>query len=1480
MRHFMLGRWAKLWAAMRLLLAATAFALLGGCGAVGAGDVKDEPVGAQRAPLVNLPGAGANKKSPTPPASVTPPPGGKKTVWVLMKQQPNLTPAKSQKDWKARGQAVYQALTSTAQTSQAAISTSLKNRAIRHEKYWIVNAIKVTAEPSVIDELARRSDVARVVPDKVYQIPPVQKSSAPPGVSATEWGLDNIRAPQVWSDLGVFGDGIVIGSIDTGVEYTHPALVEQYRGSLGGGTFDHSYNWYDPANVCGFPSEVPCDNVFHGTHTVGTMVGDDHAGNQIGVAPQAKWIAAKGCETNSCSLESLLAAGQWMLAPTDLSGQNPRPDLRPNVINNSWGGGPGDEFYRPIVQAWTAAGIFPVFSSGNSGPSCGSAGSPGDYPESFTVGAYDVNNFIASFSSRGPSALGAGGKPNIAAPGVFVRSSVPGNGYEFFDGTSMAAPHVAGTVALLWSGSAALLNDVEATRTLLGGTAIDTDDTSCGGTPENNNVFGEGRLDAFAAVDQSPRGPTGYLAGSVVDEGGQPVSQAALSVSNGTVSRSIRSDAAGAYQLRLPVGTYEATVSAFGYLSTSVGALVVAEDQVTAQDFVLAAAPSFAVSGRVFDGAGQPLAGATVSIDATPIPSTVSADDGSYVFPSVPAGSYTLRAELVGCFDTQTTAVDVSGPTELDFALPQHTDSFGYSCRPTTFDFVEGTSPLPLSGDDAMVTVPLPFTFNYYGSSFQEVSIATNGFLSFLQTFPSFGNTPLPDPFEPNGAVYAFWDDLFVNFGSSVLTEVVGSAPDRRFVVEWRDVELLGQPGVPLTFEIVLHESGQITMQYRTLGPSSLDQGGSATVGIEDPTGTIGLQYLFDQPRLTPGLAVRYSAPPYAVVRGSVVDANDGLPLAGASIEALTAGGQVRAGVTDAAGAYQLAVPEGPVIITASAARYQSAQVSLDAVDGETYVQDFALATATATIDPGSLKWVIPAGQARTGMLNLQNAGSSSLTFLVQESGGGRVAFSPTRLLARNPNAKPAAANTRELFKAGVNASGMAPTATGDVLFSFTPTISQAWGVGYTGQLWLGEFGNKRNHEFSVTGVASGRSWQAPVVGPAAGDMAYDAERNLVCQVDIEGDNGIHCFNPDTGLEVASIVGMFPWTSISQRGLAYRPDDDSFYVGGWNSGTIFHVAGLGSPNPGEVLSACSPPDGSISGLGWNGSAEVLWVATNSPSDTIYQIAPSDCTVLSTIAPPLPGFNGAGLEVDESGNVWIVTQSSNSVHLVESGVPSVVDVPWLGVTPGTGTVSPGASANLAVTVNSSGLAPGQYLATVIIETNAGRTPRLRVPVSLLVTDYQRSINAGGNAYTDTQGEPWVADKKWSEGGWGYYQKGSTASTSQAIAGTDDDALYKDARIDPYAYRFDNVPNGIYEVDLRFAEIVKLGKKERRVFDVVIEDTMVLPAHDVDYEVGRFTADDNVFYIPVTDQRLDVRFIARAGFAKPVINAVRVTRRPDK
>ena len=255
----------------------------------------------------------------------------------------------------------------------------------------------------------------------------------------------------------------MVANIDTGVEFDHPALVNQYRGTQGEGMYDHNYNWFDPSNICGFPSEAPCDNEGHGTHTMGTIVGDDGGDNQIGVAPGAQWIAAKGCEDFFCSFEALLSAGEWILAPTDLNGENPRPDLRPHIVNNSWGGGAGDEFYRGIVQAWVAAGIFPVFANGNLGPYCFSSDSPGDYPESYAVGAYDIAEELAFFSGRGPSAFEII-KPNIAAPGVDVRSSVPGGQYAWNSGTSMATPHVTGAVALMWSAALAISGDVDADR--------------------------------------------------------------------------------------------------------------------------------------------------------------------------------------------------------------------------------------------------------------------------------------------------------------------------------------------------------------------------------------------------------------------------------------------------------------------------------------------------------------------------------------------------------------------------------------------------------------------------------------------------------------------------------------------------------------------------------------------------------------------------------------------------------------------------------------------------------------------------------------------------------------------------------------------------------------------------------------------------------------------------------------------------------
>lgn len=661
----------------------------------------------------------------------------------------------------------------------------------------------------------------------------------------------------MWKTLCVRGEGVVVANIDTGVDYRHPALVGQYRGNLGG-TFDHDYNWFDPSAVC--PGDAPCDNNSHGTHTMGTMVGDDGDGNRIGVAPGATWIAAKGCESSSCSDRALLRSGEWVLAPTDLNGDNPRPELRPNVVNNSWGTNDGsDPFYAETVAAWVAAGIFPSFSNGNAGPACRTVGAPGSYPESYGVGAFDERNRIASFSSRGPSPVDGSIKPDIAAPGVDVRSSVPG-GYASFDGTSMAAPHLSGSVALLWSAAPDLVGDIAATRAVLDVTAIDVADDQCGGTPEDNNVWGEGRLDAFAAVQHAPRGPSGTLRGAVLTAGtGTPVAGAVVVATGGGLERSTIADEDGRFSLVLPAGRWHLDVSAFGYEARTIRDVKVSVDQVTRVTIRLRAFPAHAVTGAVVDGLGDPVPGAVVTLGGTPLPSQVTGPDGRFAFPSVPEGRYRLSVQPGGCFEPRTMRVDVDGPERIRVLTENVVDAAGYGCDLVAATYVDAGTVVPLSGDDDARRVDLPFTFTFYGRAVSSVHIGTNGLLNFRDETNPFTNERIPSPGVPNLTVYAFWDDLVIDNQASVRIQTLGSAPDRRFVVEWRNANFYDDSGIRVTVQAILGEDGTVTTQWFDLGQDPRERGGSATVGIENADGTTGIQYSFDEAVLSSGQAVRFA---------------------------------------------------------------------------------------------------------------------------------------------------------------------------------------------------------------------------------------------------------------------------------------------------------------------------------------------------------------------------------------------------------------------------------------------------------------------------------------------------------------------------------------------------------------------------------------------------------------------------------------------
>ena len=753
----------------------------------------------------------------------------------------------------------------------------------------------MTSGQVVLDWLRAQSEVREIIADQVFQIPEPTPATPEGEIDAVEWNVARINAPQVWATFNVRGEGIVVANIDTGVQYNHTALVTQYRGSLGGGVFDHNYNWFDPSLICGNPSLVPCDNNGHGTHTMGSMVGDDGAANQIGVAPRARFIMAKGCESNSSSSSALLASAQWILAPTNLSGQNPRPDLRPHVVNNSWGGGGGDPWYQASVQVWIASGIFPAFSNGNSGPSCNTSGSPGDYVVSYSSGAFDINNAIASFSSRGPAAPVFGGiKPNIAAPGVSVRSSVPTNSYSSFSGTSMASPHTAAAVALMWSAAPALVGDIAATRALLDQTAIDTSDLQCGGTAADNNVWGEGRLDAFAAVSQSPIGPTGALQGTLTDANTNlPISGATVQAV-GPIVRTTTTNASGSYSFPvLSVGSYNVTASKFGYLTQTVTGVAVNGGATTVQNFALQSAPSFSVSGFVRDSDSNPIANATVTILGTPIPPATTAADGSYSFASVPAGAYNVQAAAGRCNDSLTLPLVLNGNVaNFNFTLPQRSDAFGYFCQIQTPNYIEAGTALPLTGDDASLQVSLPFPFTFYGNMYNTAWVATNGHLNFLAANTSFSNVSIPSTAAPNGAIYPFWDDLFVDSPTaSVRSQLLGSAPNRQFVIEWRNVRFFGDTTRRLDFEVVLYENGRILTQYRNIANDGREKGNSATLGIENANGTVALQYSFNQSFIAdPQFAVLYRLPPSAFVEGTLTDLNDGLPVAGATVNALKLG--------------------------------------------------------------------------------------------------------------------------------------------------------------------------------------------------------------------------------------------------------------------------------------------------------------------------------------------------------------------------------------------------------------------------------------------------------------------------------------------------------------------------------------------------------------------------------------------------------------
>ncbi|MGW1975525.1 S8 family serine peptidase [Streptomyces sp. NPDC001889] len=1124
---------------------------------------------------------------------------GKATFWVYLDSSADLSPALRATTKAAKGKAVHQAQRDHARRTQADLLKALESARADFTSYWIVNAVRVVGSAKLADSIAQRPEVARIDAEDTLSLPKPARGDREPAVNAVEWNIDRVKAPQVWDQLGVRGEGVVVANIDSGVDYQHPAIDGQYRGRAADGSYSHGYNWFDPAGIC--PTAAPCDNNDHGTHTMGTMVGDDGADNRIGVAPAATWVAAKGCESSSCSQTSLIASGQWVVAPTDANGANPRPDLAPDIVNNSWGSSAHNPWYKAIVNSWRAAGIFPAFSNGNNGPSCASSGSPGDYVASYSSGAFDINNAIASFSSRGAGDEG-GIKPNVASPGVNVRSSVRNSGYGSFSGTSMASPHTAATAALIWSAAPALRGDVAQTEALLDQTAVDVDSTGCGGTAADNNVFGEGRLDTLAAVQAAPRGPVGALAGTVTAEG-TPVAGAQVTA-EGPITRTAVTGSDGGYRFSaLSTGDYSLAVTKFGYGRGTAGATV-AEGATATRDITLTQVPSAKVTGTVSAASG-PASGASVSVTGTPVTATADAEGRFEV--TLPHGEYEIRATHTSrCVTAGSTRVTVAADTTAAVNLPERTDTFGYACAAGSRGYTPGDRKLALTGDDTNERVELPFAVPLYGRSYTAAHVTTNGVVSFGGPQGGDSNGQIPSTATPNAALYPFWDDLILTGeGSGVFTSVVGTAPHRSYVVEWRNIAHWSAQTDKFTFAALIGEDGRVSYHYKGTTGSGLKGGSSATIGVENATGTDAFLYSYNTAVLGDGLSVSFRTTRSGVVRGQVLDANDGKGVVGATVT-VGSGASAATATSGAGGDYAVQVPSGdhPVTLTAPAYRTDEGTITVAADSVATLTR--SLRTGRVAADRTALDVVAPQDQRRTRTVELSNTGADT-----------------------------------------------------------------------------------------------------------------------------------------------------PWTA------------------------------------GE------------------------------------------------------------------------------------------DASWLTVAPAGGELATGRKQPLTLSVDTAGLAPGTVLtAEVRIESRSGRAPVLTVPVKVVVPRYQTALDTGASAAgEDTLGDTWAPDRKYSAGSYGYQGSSTVRSTSRAISGTADPTLFRSAREGMYEYRFDQVPNGVYTVELGFAE-VSSNRPNKRVFDVLAEGAEVLPSLDIALEAGSYAAVQRAYTVTVTDGTLNVRFVAHSGYGKPLLNALRVTERPDK
>jgi hypothetical protein len=635
-------------------------------------------------------------------------------------------------------------------------------------------------------------------------------------------------------------------------------------------------------------------------------------------------------------------------------------------------------------------------------------------------------------------------------------------------------------------------------------------------------------------------------------------------------------------------------------------------------------------------------------------------------------------------------------------------DAYGYTATRQDPSYVDGSTLLPtLVGDSAFRRVLTPFPITLYGVNYTVVDVDIDGYAVLGNRGVPAGRV-IPSADHPNGAVYAFWDDLVVDDQAGVWTHTDGAEPNRRFVVEWRNVTVKSAPGSRLSAEIVFTEGGQILLQYQGIDRSvPAEAGASAVVGIENETGTIALPYSQNEPQLSDDVAVLLRVPGTALARGVVTDANTGAPLYGATVESSRVTTK-----TIGDGEYQIEIPAHDARIQATMNGYAANQTTIDTAAENTVVAAprIALGAPVLTRDPGALEVTVPAGQRRTATVTISNTGTAPGTWQTNEIAGGTAVPSPD-----NP---------------------------GQALRSWLVPPETGYGIAeLDGDVWISSVSGYSR--FTPDGVLL-QQYPLPVPDEKAGDLTAIPGEGLVCYLanrSVGPTTTIRCIRPLTGELVYSVTGA-DWGN-SNYGLAYKPQDDTFFVTGQNK-TVVQVKGVSYPDAGTVIHRCGlgrfdthahiggmayTTQGSETGLVW------IYLVANGIGGTvgsIQAVRPEGCGSAGRLPDPVPGaYTGAGLDIDAAGNVWALSGApyrgpwppdpnrKSTVTLLQTPVPTYSDVQWLSVSAPV-TVAAGQSAAAEISLDTTGLRPGVYGAALQLVTNGPKNPLLNISIKLIVT----------------------------------------------------------------------------------------------------------------------------------------------------------------